>query len=148
MSEIEVIRYNDSFKEKWDKFVLNNSVNGSFLQSRTFLEYHKDRFVDHSLLFIRGGSQIVGVCPACEKIEDGKKCFYSHIGSTFGGIIIGKEFYNLTNAIGMIDAVDEYLKNNGFDYAMFKSQNEFGCGFHQFIIPLHSINSGKPYQQV
>ena len=124
MSEIEVIRYNDSFKEKWDKFVLNNSVNGSFLQSRIFLEYHKDRFVDHSLLFMRGGSQIVGVCPACEKIEEGKKCFYSHIGSTFGGIIIGKEYYNLTNAIGIMDAADEYLKNNGFEYAMFKSQNE------------------------
>ena len=124
MSEIEVIRYTEAYKEKWDKFVLTNSVNGSFLQSRKFLDYHKDRFLDHSLLFVRGGSTIVGVCPAAEMMDNGKKCFYSHAGSTFGGIVVGKEYYNLTNVIGMVDAVDEYLKNNGFGYALFKSANQ------------------------
>jgi len=124
MSEIEVIRYTEAYKEKWDKFVLANSVNGSFLQSRKFLDYHKDRFLDHSLLFIRGGSQIVGVCPAAEIMDEGKKCFYSHAGSTFGGIVVGKEYYNLTNVTAMVDAVDEYLKNNGFAYALFKSANQ------------------------
>ena len=29
-----------------------------------------------------------------------------------------------------------------------KSQNGFGCGFHQFTVHLHSINSDKPYQQI
>lgn len=123
MSEIDVVRYSENYKEKWDKFVLTNSVNGSFLQSRIFLEYHKDRFVDHSLLFLRGGN-IIAVCPACEINEDNQKKFYSHMGSTFGGIIIGKEYYGITNAMGCVDALDEYLKNNGFNYALIKCQNE------------------------
>lgn len=124
MSEIEVIRYNETYKEKWDKFVLTNSVNGSFLQSRLFLEYHKDRFVDHSLLFVRGGSQIIAVCPACEIMDGEKKCFYSHMGSTFGGIVLGKEYYGITNAMGCVEVLDEYLKANGFNYVLIKSQNE------------------------
>ena len=123
MSEIDVVRYGENYKEKWDKFVLTNSVNGCFLQSRIFLEYHKDRFVDHSLLFLRGGN-IIAVCPACEITEDGNKKFYSHMGSTFGGIILGKEYYGITNAMGCVDALDEYLQNNGFKYALIKCQNE------------------------
>lgn len=123
MSEIDVVRYSETYKEKWDKFVLTNSVNGSFLQSRAFLEYHKDRFLDHSLLFLRGGN-IIAVCPACEINEDGKKSFYSHLGSTFGGIVLGKEYYGITNAMGCVEALDEYLKNNGFNFVLVKCQNE------------------------
>lgn len=124
MSEIEIVRYNDTYREKWEKFVLNNSINGTFLQSRIFLEYHGDKFVDHSLLFIRGGNTLVGVCPACEKIDDGQKKFLSHIGSTFGGIIVGKEFYNITNVLEIFTVLDKYLKENKFDYVLLKSTNE------------------------
>lgn len=124
MSEIEIIRFEEKHKEKWDKFVLTNSVNGTFLQSRIFLDYHKERFVDHSLLFIRGGNTLVAVCPAIERKTANRKEFISHAGSTFGGIVVGKEFYNISNVIEMIDALDNYLKLNGFNYALLKSTNE------------------------
>lgn len=123
MSIIEVVRYSDLFKDKWDKFILN-SINGTFLQSRTFLDYHGERFVDHSLLFIRGGNTIVAICPACEKIENDEKAFISHAGSTFGGIVIGEEFYNITNCLEILKSFEEYLKTNGFSSVVLKSTNE------------------------
>lgn len=142
MSEIEVVRYTDQYREKWEKFVLNNSTNGSFLMSRNFLEYHKDRFVDHSVLFIRGGSNIVGVCPAVEKVEDGKKQFISHAGSTFGGIVVGKEYHNITNIQGMVQALDEYLKANGFNYALIKNPNEIFASENGNLIDYMFYNLG------
>ena len=142
MSEIEVVRYNDSFKDKWEKFVLNNSINGTFLQSRVFLEYHKDRFIDHSILFIRGGNTIVGVCPACEKEDNGRKQFLSHIGSTFGGIIVGKEFYNITNVIDILTSLDTYLKDNKFSYVLLKSTNEIFSSENNNLLDYMCYNQG------
>lgn len=142
MSEIEVIRYSEQYRDKWEKFVLNNSTNGSFLMSRNFLDYHKDRFVDHSVLFIRGGSNIVGVCPAIEKVENGKKQFISHAGSTFGGIIVGKEYHNITNISGMVEALDEYLKNDGFSYALIKNPNEIFASENSNLIDYMFYHQG------
>ena len=87
-SSIEIVKYDSSFEEKWDKFIVNSSVNGTFLQSRKFLNYHPaGRFNDHSLLIMKG-TNIVGLVPM-HVVEDGDtRKFYSHLGSTFGGILL------------------------------------------------------------
>ncbi len=41
--------YNESFCETWDEFV-RCSRNATFLFRRAFMDYHRDRFVDASLL--------------------------------------------------------------------------------------------------
>ena len=42
-----IIKYNSSLEHEWDEFI-NNSINGTFLQSRRFLNYHPEgRFVDN-----------------------------------------------------------------------------------------------------
>lgn len=47
----KIVNYNGEFEQKWDYFVMNDSVNGTFLQTRRFLNYHPlDRFEDCSLL--------------------------------------------------------------------------------------------------
>ena len=126
MDEINVSRYNPELhREKWEKF-LKTTFNGTFLQSRLFLEYHGDRFVDHSLLFFRG-TELVALCPACEINDNDKKIFASHIGSTFGGILIGEPFYSISNTGIIIDALEEYLKANGFDKCLLKLTGEMFC---------------------
>jgi len=37
MLELKIMGYCESFREKWDDFVMNHSVNGTFLQTRRFL---------------------------------------------------------------------------------------------------------------
>ena len=51
---LEIVKYEDKYQEAWDQFVLKNSVNGTFLQTRNFLNYHPEgRFVDASVLVMQ-----------------------------------------------------------------------------------------------
>ncbi len=68
----------------WDNFV-STAKNSSFLFYRNFMDYHKDRFEDHSLLLFKK-DQLVGLFPANQR----KKHLYSHQGLTFGGLILPK----------------------------------------------------------
>ena len=60
-------RYESRYATEWDKFI-EESMNGTFLQTRKFIEYHPiDRFMDHSLLIFKGNKVVCGVL-ACEII--------------------------------------------------------------------------------
>ena len=80
-NEISVSKYNPEQRKLWDEFV-SSSKNGVFLFYRDFMEYHSDRFKDHSLLFFKKG-HLVGLLPA--NVKDNILC--SHGGLTFGGVI-------------------------------------------------------------
>lgn len=73
MLELKIMGYCESFREKWDDFVMNHSVNGTFLQTRRFLEYHRNRFEDVSLVIYKGNDTVVAVIPACAICDEGKK---------------------------------------------------------------------------
>lgn len=47
---MRVTRYTPSDQAQWDAF-LGASKNGTFLLRRGYMDYHSDRFVDHSVLF-------------------------------------------------------------------------------------------------
>ena len=79
---MKLIRYNNQLKEEWNKAVIT-SCNGTFLFNRNFMDYHKDRFHDVSLLFIHN-NRVKGIFPA----NIYKAGVYSHDGLTYGGLII------------------------------------------------------------
>lgn len=109
---MDLIPFEERWAEKWDKFVMSDSVNGTFLQTRNFLNYHPlGRFADKSLLFVKGNN-IVAVLPAniCE--EDNGKILYSHQGSTFGGLVLGKAFKKISNLEPIMQLLDDYLLSN------------------------------------
>lgn len=117
---LEIISYNDSYQERWDQFVINRSANGTFLQTKNFLNYHpKNRFIDASLMVMQG-SNIVAVIPACCTMDQKLKCFFSHKGSTYGGIVLNKEKYNVSTLDELIPALDDYLQANEYKRAIFK----------------------------
>lgn len=104
-----LMTYRNEYEEKWDKFVLEESLNGTFLQTRKFLNYHPiGRFTDNSLLFIKGNA-IVAVIPANIIVRENCKIFISHQGSTFGGIILGKQFKKLAICEEIFSLLDEYV---------------------------------------
>lgn len=115
-----VEKYTGEHEREWDHFVLQQSVNGTFLQTRNFLNYHpEDRFTDGSFLVYQKG-KLAAVCPACVIFEDGKKVLYSHKGSTFGGIVIQKDFYTAEKVLEILQAVDEYC-SAGYDSIVLKN---------------------------
>ena len=108
-SDYEIVRYQDEFASIWDKF-LEQTVNGTFLQSRRFLSYHpKDRFADCSLLIYDCKKNLVGLCPGAVQIESGQKVFVSHPGSTFGGLLVSAKNYRALKLIGMVEALETWL---------------------------------------
>ena len=126
MSEINSIIFEKSMEEKWDAFVENDSINGTFLQSRIFLNYHKNRFQDSSLILSNSGN-IMAVSPAAVMNIDGEKTFYSHPGSTFGGIILSKTSNNIDDIEKVVDCLIKYCVENSFKKIILKNTGAFFC---------------------
>ncbi len=112
--------YKDSEEKEWDSFVLNGSMNGTFLQTRKFINYHAPgRFSDCSVC-VRKGNQLVAVVLACEVAEDGLKTFFAHKGTTFGGITVAKNIYSASEISELVSGLICFIKDNGFQKIFLK----------------------------
>ncbi|TWI03240.1 hypothetical protein IQ05_00171 [Flavobacterium tiangeerense] len=81
MKQFYIKKYEPTDYKLWNDFI-GQAKNATFLYHRDFMEYHKDRFVDFSLL-IYFNSQLIGVLPA-NRVED---TVFSHQGLTYGGLV-------------------------------------------------------------
>jgi hypothetical protein len=106
---IQVQKYHLENTAEWNAFV-KQSVNGSFLLERDFMDYHQERFEDHSLMmFIEG--QLMCCIPA--HVKDG--VFYSHRGLSYAGLIISAAA--VKNLDKIVDALLKYVKGLAFEKA-------------------------------
>jgi len=122
--------FDEKNQEKWDAFVMRHSINGLFLQTRKFINYHpKNRFEDCSVMIYRKSS-LVAVCPACVKYEGGQKVFVSHMGSTYGGILICDEINRLELLFELIDSFEKFLLGLGFAEVILKPTMNIFCKTH------------------
>jgi hypothetical protein len=96
----------------WNDFIAQ-AKNTSFLFHRDFMEYHKDRFEDYSLMVFEK-AKLLAVLPA-NKIADE---LHSHTGLTYGGIVIGKDL-KLQVFLEMFKEICQFLKPN-FNKIFFK----------------------------
>lgn len=102
-----ILPYDSHLEARWDRFVMSDSVNGTFLQTRRFLNYHpQGRFRDASFL-VESTGIIVAAFPG-NLTDDGE--WISHQGSTFGGPIISKNFYTAERVPLIMECAEEYLK--------------------------------------
>ena len=86
-SMIGVVRYDESHRDEWNKFV-SESKNGTFLIDRRYMDYHSDRFSDCSLLFYKQGG-LIALLPANYDVLEGT--VQSHGGLTYGGMILSPQ---------------------------------------------------------
>ena len=95
---MEILQYEPSMKARWDAFV-DKSKNGTFLLKRDYMEYHSDRFKDHSFVFVDNDGKFTALLPA--NIEG--DVLYSHKGLTYGGLTMSATLSvrNLSTAIEM-----------------------------------------------
>lgn len=110
---MEVRRYEPSLKKEWNTFI-QGSRNGTFLLDRDFMEYHSDRFTDHSLLFY-DKDKLVAVLPA--NVKD--NVLYSHQGLTYGGIIQA-ERTSIAQVREVVSSLIEYLRAEGVMRLIYK----------------------------
>lgn len=118
---LEVVAFNKQFEKVWDNFVEDKAINGTFLQTRRFLNYHPaERFHDASCLIFDDKKNLVAVCPACAKMIDDNRIFYSHAGSSYGGVLIDPKWYKTGKVIGIIQALEKYIIENGYERIIVK----------------------------
>ena len=80
----EIRRYSADSADEWNQFVAT-SKNGTFLFDRSYMDYHADRFHDHSLMFYRG-ERLLAVLPA--HADGDTLC--THRGLTYGGLVMSE----------------------------------------------------------
>ncbi len=97
---LKILCYDSNQKLVWDNFV-ENCKNGTFLFKRDFMDYHKSRFDDFSLM-IYNDSNLIALVPANIDGTD----VYSHQGLTYGGILIQSD----SKFIDFLDIFTEVLK--------------------------------------
>jgi hypothetical protein len=100
-----VRRYQESDYLHWNTFI-GQAKNATFLFHRDFMDYHKDRFEDYSLMVFEA-EKLVAVLPA-NRVEN---VVYSHQGLTYGGLVY-QEKLKLASVILVFKAVLLYLCEN------------------------------------
>src|SRR5579862_9144346 len=83
---VQALRYGPGSKSVWNDFArVANS--GTFLFDRSYMDYHADRFQDHSLMVFDQG-RLAAIFPA--NLAN-PTMVASHDGLTYGGLITGNQ---------------------------------------------------------
>lgn len=120
---ITVTRYTPKKHQTWNEFV-KQSRQGTFLFDRNYMDYHQDRFHDHSLM-IYYKDKLYALLPANEVVsasnnEIPQKELVSHQGLTYGGLLTcNKMTAELT--CETFEAIGNYLKQEGFSKLTYKA---------------------------
>lgn len=110
---ISIKRYSEENKDTWNKFN-KEAKNSLFMFDRNYMEYHSDRFKDHSLLFYND-DELVAILPLSEHNRE----LRSHGGLTYGGFIISSKMKQHTMD-DSFTALKHYCDENGFSSLLYK----------------------------
>ncbi len=92
------------------------------------MDYHADRFEDHSLIVFHQDKWI-----ACIPAHNDQQVLSSHRGLTYGGIIlIDKEVIDQLDNILLL--ATDYLKSRDFSVFLIKLQPAIYCSYHEKLI--------------
>lgn len=110
---ITIKRYTAEEAVAWDAFV-DASKNGTFMLKRGYMDYHADRFTDHSLLFYRD-EELVALLPASQHGAE----LRSHGGLTYGGMITNREM-TVQLMLLLFDSLKVYMQENALVRLIYK----------------------------
>ena len=116
---MQIHRYTSADQSQWDAFV-KESKNGTFLFERPYMDYHSDRFSDHSLMYYDEKHRLVALLPANEATTAaGCRRLCSHQGLTYGGLILTVRV-TMEQVMELFDDTLLYLKEQGFAEWLYK----------------------------
>ncbi len=103
---MRVVTYTPAASACWDAAV-RASRNGTFLFERGYMDYHRARFDEASLLFVDDADRVCGLLPANGVAAE--ETIYSHGGLTYGGLVLSPQ--------ATLDEVREMLRGAAAHYA-------------------------------
>lgn len=115
-------RYTPELESAWNNLIAR-SKNGTFLLDRKYMDYHQDRFSDHSLL-VYSEEKVVAVFPANVK----EKVVQSHGGLSYGGLIYTTK-QKASEVLEIIRLILDHFRNLGFHQLIYKATPDI---YHQY----------------
>jgi len=113
---MRLIPYKDTHKDVWDA-VVRESRNGTFLLFRDYMDYHKDRFADVSLIFCNEKDKPFACLPASGGKGGQPVC--SHAGLTYGGLLLSPSA-TATDARRALASAAAYYAEHGYNQLVYK----------------------------
>ena len=110
----EVRQYTDNDLSVWNHFVDSGRQN-SFLFNRGYMDYHRDRFHDCSLM-IYHRDRLFALLPA----NSVDHVLWSHQGLTYGGLITHDKA-TVATVCDCFTAVNDYLRSHHFSKVIYKA---------------------------
>lgn len=110
----EIRRYTPEHVDEWNQFVAE-SKNGVFLFDRRYMDYHSDRFCDHSLMFYLDG-RLLAVLPAHQSGDT----LCSHNGLTYGGLVMSPRL-TVVQTMHLFREMNDYLHSQGIRHVSYKA---------------------------
>ncbi len=106
-------RYQPHHRELWNGFVAE-AKNATLLHHRDYMEYHADRFVDHSLL-VFDQQRLVALLPA----NVVGHTLYSHQGLTYGGLLLSTKA-TAQLVLSIFELLVQSLRREGIERLVYK----------------------------
>lgn len=94
---------------------MERSKNGTFLFDRRYMDYHEDRFADHSFMFYRD-NRLYAMLPANVCGDT----LFSHQGLTYGGLITSHEARTV-HVMEMFRLLNDSLRSEGIRRVVYKA---------------------------
>lgn len=120
---MNICRYTRDKQQEWDAFV-RGAKNGTFLFLRDYMDYHAERFADHSLMYYDDKGRLTAIMPANE--DD--RILYSHQGLTYGGLILTTKIH-ATDVGNIFTLTVAYLREHGFTGWYYKQIPSIYCQY-------------------
>lgn len=108
-------RYTPGMSREWNRFVAE-SKNATFLHDRNYMDYHADRFPDHSLIARDDKGAVAALLPASAAGPE----LVSHGGLTFGGLLTGGRMSGRM-MLDVFHALLVHLKQTPFSTLVYKN---------------------------
>jgi len=138
---ITIVPYTSEHQSAWDSFV-PRCKNATFLHQRSYMDYHRDRFTDNSLM-IYYQERLAGLFPANRRDD---LTVGSHDGLTYGGLLVEKHEYSDMTLRYLVEVMKHY-QESGVERLVFKQIPSFYAN-----IPCDDIDyalflaEAKPYR--
>lgn len=106
--------YNNDLRQEWNELVAK-AKSQLFFFNRSFMEYHKDRFQDSSLVFRQDG-ECLAVLPASLH----GSTLVSHGGLTYGGLLV-TDNVKASDVLAIFRALINYSKEHSITDVIYKA---------------------------
>lgn len=115
---MKVLKFEYKDSTDWDEF-LKTCPMATFLHTRKFLSYHKDRFEDQSIVITNDDGVWLGLFPAATNPEDVTEVV-SHPGITYGGILHKDQLIG-ASMLESLEEIFKYYRNKGYKRLIYKA---------------------------